>query len=83
MKVEKQTSHADHSKIIIKKCHSCGHVMESSTEIQKCTACKKSFLPSNYFSKVHAKNQKEYENLFAASHELNEKDLIKGLTVLW
>jgi hypothetical protein len=82
MKVETKAQ-VDQSKLIIKKCHCCGHIMESCEEIQKCTACKKSFLPVNYFSKVHAKNQKEFENLFASSHEIHEKDLIKGLTVLW
>ena len=70
-------------KLIIKKCHMCGHIMESHQEITKCHKCKKSFLPVNYFSKVHSKNQKDYAHLFASSHELHESDLIKGLTVLW
>jgi hypothetical protein len=71
------------TKLLIKKCHMCGHIMESNEEIQKCHKCKKSFLPVNYFSKVHSKNQRDYEQLFAGSQEIHEQDLIKGLTVLW
>ena len=71
------------TKQLIKKCHVCGHIMESSQEVQKCGKCKKSFLPVNYFSKVHSKSQKEYDQLFAHSQEIHEEDLIKGLTVLW
>lgn len=71
------------TKLLIKKCHICGHVMESSQEVQKCGKCKKSFLPVNYFSKIHSKTQNEYEQLFAQGHEICEEDLIKGLTVIW
>ncbi len=81
MKVEMNKTES--SKLIIKKCHMCGHIMEGAEEIKKCHKCKKSFLPVNYFSKVHSKNQKEYDQLFASSHELHDQDLIKGLTVLW
>ena len=81
MKVE--TSKNEAKKLLIKKCHVCGHVMESENEVTKCHKCKKSFLPVNYFSKVHSKNQKDYEQLYAGSNELHEQDLIKGLTVLW
>lgn len=70
-------------KVIIKKCHVCGHVGEHHQEPQKCVRCKKSFLPANYFSKVHSKNQQDYEKLFAFGHELQDEDIIKGLTVLW
>lgn len=68
---------------LIKKCHCCGHVMESKKEIERCEKCKKSFLPSQYFTKVHAKNTEEFKQLFAASEDLHEEDLIKGLHVLW
>ncbi len=68
---------------LIKKCHRCGHLMEGPTEPEKCGQCQKSFLPSRYFEKVHAKNSEEFKQLFASSHELNEEDLIKGLHVLW
>lgn len=70
-------------RVIIKKCHVCGQVHETTTELKKCVKCNKSFLPLNYFGKVHATNEKEYENLFAESHELDEQDLIKGIYVLW
>jgi hypothetical protein len=77
------TSKESGTKLLIKKCHICDHVMESAQEVQKCGKCKKSFLPVNYFSKVHSKSQSEYEQLFAYGHEIHEEDLIKGLTVLW
>ena len=70
-------------KTIIKKCHRCGFIMETNKEIAECPHCKKSFLPLNYFGKIHAKNSTEFKNLFADSDELSEEDLIKGLTVLW
>ena len=82
MKVELKGKETD-TKLLIKKCHICGHIMESSQEVQKCGKCKKSFLPVNYFSKIHSKSQKDYEQLFAYGHEIYEEDLIKGLTVLW
>lgn len=69
--------------VIIKRCHMCGFLIETSVEASQCPHCKKSFLPLNYFGKVHAKNSKEYQNLFAKPEELSEEDLIKGLTVLW
>ena len=70
---------------IIKKCHVCGQLTESSTEIDKCVCCGKSFLPLNYFSKIHDHEGKSYryKDLFAESHELTEEDLIIGLYVLW
>ena len=68
---------------MIKKCHVCGHVMESRREIEKCEGCKKPFLPMNYFGKVHAKNSEEFKNLFVNASDLHEEDMIKGLTVLW
>jgi hypothetical protein len=72
-------------KIIIKKCHMCGHVTESHQEPQKCKQCNKSFLPVNYFSKIHSKisTSSDYEKLFAFGHEMHDEDIIKGLTVLW
>ena len=70
-------------KVIIRKCHICGHLSESIREIQRCTNCNKSFLPMNYFGKVHAKNSRDFDNLFATSDELHEEDMLKGLQVLW
>ncbi len=82
MKVELK-GQVKNDKLIIKKCHVCGHVEEHHQEPQKCNKCKKSFLPFNYFSKVHTKSQSDYEKLFAYGHELSDEDIIKGLTVLW
>ncbi len=70
-------------KSLITKCHVCGHIMESETEIKKCSKCKKSFMPLNYFTKIHAKNSKEFSKLFVKSNELKEEDLITGIQVLW
>lgn len=68
--------------VLVKKCHYCGHVMELEKEAEKCTQCQKSFLPLNYFTKVHDKKT-PYKELFAASSELQEEDLVKGLNALW
>ncbi len=70
-------------KIMYKKCHICGHVMETTHEPERCDSCRKSFLPSNYFQKVHAKNTNDYKHLFSASDDLSEEDLVKGFHVLW
>jgi hypothetical protein len=70
-------------KILIKKCHICGLIMESDREIKKCTKCNKSFLPCHYFNKVHAKTSKEFTNLFSSTQELHEDDLVKGIHVIW
>ena len=69
--------------VLIRKCHQCGQVHESTQELQKCVKCSKSFLPLNYFDKVHEVRQEDYHSLFAESHELTSEELIKGLFVLW
>lgn len=71
------------TKLLIKKCHVCGQVTESTVEQEKCVSCGKAFLPLNYFDKVHDHQDVEYKDLFAKSHELHEEELIKGLYVLW
>ena len=71
------------NKLIIRRCHLCDQVNESYSEIQKCGDCNKSFLPLNYFGKVHAKTPHEFKNLFENASDLNENDLIKGLFVIW
>jgi hypothetical protein len=70
---------------IIKMCHVCTQVTESSTEVEKCVCCGKSFLPLNYFNKIHDHQGQKYnfKDLYAESHELEESDLIIGLYVLW
>lgn len=82
MKVELK-GQTKNDKVIIKKCHVCGHIAESHQEPQRCGQCTKSFMPVNYFSKVHSKSPADYEKLFAYGHEMHEEDVIKGLTVLW
>ncbi|MGB0455216.1 MAG: hypothetical protein ACPGJV_16025 [Bacteriovoracaceae bacterium] len=76
-------STSSRQRILIKKCHVCGDIQSSFIEQQRCGGCSKSFLPLNYFAKVHAKNTREYNDLFEESENLHEDDLIKGLYVLW
>jgi hypothetical protein len=71
------------SRKIIRKCHCCSQVTESDTEVEKCLSCGKSFLPLNYFEKIHGKSEYKFDELWAKSHELEEEDLIKGLFVIW
>jgi hypothetical protein len=71
------------SRLLIKKCHSCGQLIESTIEQEKCMGCGKSFLPLNYFQKIHDHTESKFKDLFAESHELHEDDLIKGLYVIW
>ena len=71
------------TKTIIKKCHCCGQILESYKEPEKCISCKKSFLPLNYFDKIHNKENEDYKILFAESYLIEEEDLIKGIYVLW
>lgn len=68
---------------LIKKCHCCGQVSESSKEIKKCLSCGKSFLPLNYFDKVHGDSEYKFDELFSPVEEIEEFDLIKGLYVIW
>jgi hypothetical protein len=73
---------SEKGKSLIKLCHSCGHVHEAIAEIERCFQCKKSFLPAKYFEKIHDIHQ-SYQQLFSKADELDEKDLIKGLMILW
>lgn len=77
--VEKKST----TRMLIKKCHMCGHISESTIEIQKCASCQKAFLPLNYFSKVHHSQTSQFHELFSPSEEISEEDIIKGIYVLW
>ena len=80
MKVKKQSK----DKVLIKKCHVCGQLTESYQEIDRCPKCNKSFLPLNYFTKIHqVGNQEEFKELFETTENLREEDLIRGIYVLW
>ncbi len=71
-------------KVLVKKCHMCGHIIEGHIEAQRCPSCRKSFLPMDYFSKIHNKDAKaHYDDLFSSVEEIFEEDLIKGLNCLW
>ncbi|GAB4013229.1 MAG: hypothetical protein Fur0010_09900 [Bdellovibrio sp.] len=82
MKAHTETKKARGSSLI-KKCHNCGHLIETTIEPMKCASCSQSFLPLQYFSKVHSKSSEDYEKLFAKVEEIHEADIIKGLYVIW
>ncbi len=69
--------------LLMRVCHRCQHVNESSTELERCKACQKSFLPLRYFEKIHASHNEKYKNNFSSTADIEEEDLIKGLFVLW
>ncbi|MBP9675060.1 MAG: hypothetical protein KBD63_08205 [Bacteriovoracaceae bacterium] len=73
------------SATFFRKCHMCFQVAESLHEIEKCPHCKKSFMPLNYFQKVHGQNVSDIKNaqLFAPAQDLAEDDLLYGLMALW
>lgn len=79
MQIEKTT----YARVIIKKCHSCSLIVESHKEQEKCCGCNKSFLPLNYFDKVHQNKKQALSELYADSGDIHEEDVIKGLYVLW
>ncbi len=80
--LDKKTKKSE-SKKIIKKCHCCGQLLESQKEQQQCLKCGKSFLPLNYFQKIHDHSGDKYKDLFASGHEINDEDIVKGLYVIW
>lgn len=69
-------------KTIIRKCHKCGQLVEAAKEQESCACCGKSFLPLNYFAKVHD-HTGTVKELYADGDELHEEDLIKGIFVIW
>jgi len=68
-------------KLLIRACHACLKINESESELERCTHCSKSFLPLRYFEKIHA--HKNFDESYEEADEIEEKDLIKGLFVLW
>jgi hypothetical protein len=82
-KSEVNTNKKVSDKVIVRKCHVCGSVTESTTEVERCIKCNKAFLPLNYFSKVHNHSGEKYSELFSTSEELTEEELIIGIFVLW
>jgi len=70
------------SKEILRLCHRCHHLNHHHKETDKCNHCNKAFLPLNYFQKIHDVHT-EFKELFGEARELEEKDMIIGLTILW
>ncbi len=79
----KEVKKTKREKLVVRACHACLKVNESTTELQRCQHCNKAFLPLRYFEKIHQDKDLKFENHFSSSEELDESDLIKGLFVLW
>lgn len=79
----KNTEIRSKEKMLIRACHSCLKINESTKELERCTHCNKSFLPLRYFDKIKSERDVNWENHFSYSDQLEEDDLIKGLFVLW
>lgn len=69
-------------KMIVRQCHKCTQVIEAPKEQESCLCCGKSFLPINYFDKIHDHSGKVNE-LYASSEEIEEQSLVKGIFVIW
>lgn len=70
------------SKTMLRCCHQCGYINEAEQEMEECQKCEAPFLPLLYMEKIHSP-RKEETPLYAQSNDIKEKDLIKGLCVLW
>jgi hypothetical protein len=70
-------------KILIRTCHACLKLNESTKELERCAHCNKAFLPIRYFDKIHHAEESKWENYFYPTDLIEEEDLIKGLFVLW
>ena len=70
-------------KLVIRACHACMKLTESYQETERCLHCSKPFLPLRYFEKIHGFKDKSWQKHFSEAQDLEEKDLIKGLFVLW
>jgi len=69
---------------LIKLCHYCQKINESTKELQRCTHCNKSFMPLNYLMQMKEANSKKFFNeLYNECKDLNDEDLIKGLYLIW
>jgi hypothetical protein len=70
-------------KLLMRVCHRCLKINESTQELERCTHCNKAFLPLRYFEKVHEDKDQKWEKYFSTTEHIEEEDLIKGLFVLW
>lgn len=62
----------------VRRCHCCGEVLISESDILKCTQCHTAFLPFFYFEKREAKDITEDE--LKGSSDIGP---ITGLTAYW
>mgnify|MGYP003963910791 CR=1 FL=1 len=70
-------------RVIIRKCHMCGELIESPREAVRCPKCNKSFLPLNYSGATQVHSEKDFFKLFSDAGQLEESDTIFGLFVIW
>lgn len=84
-KVTIKKRRAKKSKVnLIKLCHYCNKINESTRELQRCNHCTKSFMPLNYLLQMKEQNSTKFFNeLYNECKDLNDEDLIKGLYLIW
>ncbi len=84
-KVTIKKKNSKKSKInLIKLCHGCHKINESTKELQRCLHCKKSFMPLNYIQQMKETNSKNlFNEFYNECKDLNDEDLIKGLYLFW
>lgn len=75
------SSKTKHKRILLRKCHFCEHINESHHELEECQKCSEAFLPLRYMEKIH--QDRGGITLYEKSQAIDEKDIIKGLYVLW
>ena len=72
---------AANNQLLLRKCHFCGHINESKHELEECQHCSEPFLPLRYMEKIH--EDRTGVRLYEKIQAIDEKDIIKGLYVLW
>jgi len=67
----------------VRCCHKCNTLSSDYHEVKKCGNCGQSFLPTNYFKKVHSLKGVDYDDLYDSVSNIDPSLLLKGLTVIW
>lgn len=68
---------------LIKMCHVCTKVAEAEKELERCPYCQKSFLPLNYFEKIHAHKDAKLSELYDNCQDIEDHYLVRGIHVKW
>jgi RNA polymerase subunit RPABC4/transcription elongation factor Spt4 len=80
--IDAELDHERNDPLFIRACHQCHQVSGDVQEMERCPCCNKSHLPLKYFEKIHDVHT-NYSQLFSSGKEFTDKDMIKGVTVLW